>query len=81
MHWSKWWCSIVEVEYNWARGDDALKKYMPLINNNSLLTNIKKPIKSIITTKEYVMLMSKKLTLFEKNCWCLCDQGRGRDMQ
>lgn len=25
IHWSKWWCSIVDVEYNWARGDEALK--------------------------------------------------------
>lgn len=24
IHWSKWWCSIVDVEYNWARGDEAL---------------------------------------------------------
>lgn len=21
MHWSKWWCSMVEVEYKTARGD------------------------------------------------------------
>jgi len=30
MHWSKWWCSIVEVEYNWANGDEAL--YIPKQN-------------------------------------------------
>ena len=24
IHWSKWWCSIVDVLYNWARGDSDL---------------------------------------------------------
>lgn len=25
MHWSKWWCSIVDIEYNCAKGDMVLQ--------------------------------------------------------
>lgn len=36
-HWSKWWCSIVDVEYNWANGDDALQNFKnPIKNSNSI---------------------------------------------